>query len=224
MWDDEDVLVSTAAYIVFACKQRRTRRHWASPSLKSRNTYSGTDLMADLVFDNFDELIQWWLKHFFRMPSSDFEQLLSIIGPKIKKGNTSYRQAIPIKELLGVTLRFMASGDSYRSLETAFKISHSTISKCIPEVCGILVEALKGYVQVGYVVCVKLIMSVSCCDEALPDVPGVDTSAPVGVYQGVLHQTGSQAHQVPLSQSHIVVREYFHCYSSLQRPVELAIH
>ncbi|KAJ8884406.1 hypothetical protein PR048_016263 [Dryococelus australis] len=85
MWDDEDVLVTTTAYIVIDCKQRRPRRHWVRPSLKRINKHSGADLMADLVCDNIDKLCLEYRSN----------------RPKIKKANASYRQAIPIKEIYG---------------------------------------------------------------------------------------------------------------------------
>ncbi|KAJ8884586.1 hypothetical protein PR048_016443 [Dryococelus australis] len=63
--------------------------------------------MADLVCDDNDESSPKYrssggFKNFFRMSSSDFEQLLCIIGPQIKKANTSYIQSIPMKERLGI--------------------------------------------------------------------------------------------------------------------------
>ncbi|KAH1021873.1 hypothetical protein HUJ04_011357 [Dendroctonus ponderosae] len=73
--------------------------------------YSGSDLLCDLAIDDTGKF-----KNFCRVFSSDFELLLNIIGPKIQKQNTNFRLAIPIKERLAVTLRFLATGDSYASL------------------------------------------------------------------------------------------------------------
>jgi len=47
-----------------------------------------------------------------------------------------------------VTLRFLANGDSYVSLQYLLKISKQIISCIVPEVCEPLVEKLKDYIQV----------------------------------------------------------------------------
>ncbi|XP_017472518.1 PREDICTED: uncharacterized protein LOC108363622 [Rhagoletis zephyria] len=54
------------------------------------------------------------------------------------------RKAIPPGERLAVTLRFLASGDSYKSLSVAFRIAPNTISIFIPEVCNAIYKALKS--------------------------------------------------------------------------------
>ncbi|XP_040172531.1 protein ANTAGONIST OF LIKE HETEROCHROMATIN PROTEIN 1-like [Anopheles arabiensis] len=57
------------------------------------------------------------------------------------------RNAISARERLIITLRFLATGDNYRSLEYTFNVSAQTISTFIPEVCDALIEVLGSYVQ-----------------------------------------------------------------------------
>jgi hypothetical protein len=54
-------------------------------------------------------------QNFCRM-STDFEYLLQKTGPTISKEDTNWRECIPAKIRLAVTLHFLATGDSYRSL------------------------------------------------------------------------------------------------------------
>ncbi|KAG8266860.1 hypothetical protein J6590_062281 [Homalodisca vitripennis] len=51
----EDVVLAAAACVVLS-KQRRPRRYWVRPSLHSRVTYSGNDLLDDLNRDDVDPL------------------------------------------------------------------------------------------------------------------------------------------------------------------------
>jgi hypothetical protein len=88
-------------------------------------------------------------QNFCKMSSTDFEYLLQKIGPTISKEDTNWRECIPAKIRLAVTLRFLATGDSYRSLHFLFKISSQIISRIIPEVCAAINEALKNEVQVN---------------------------------------------------------------------------
>ena len=54
--------------------------------------------------------------NFTRLTPTDFEELLLMVGGHIMKQDTKLRETIPASVRLAVTLRFLASGDSYTSL------------------------------------------------------------------------------------------------------------
>jgi len=87
-------------------------------------------------------------ENFTRMSLSDFEYLLTLISPIISKQDTQLRNSIPAKIRLAITLRFLATGDSYKSLHFLFKVSSQIISKIVPEVCAAINQVLKNEVKV----------------------------------------------------------------------------
>jgi hypothetical protein len=87
--------------------------------------------------------------NFCRMSATDFECLLNKIGPIVQKTDTNMREAIPVQERFAVTLRFLASGDSFRSLSILFKFSVQTVSRCIFDVCSALIHVLRDEIKVG---------------------------------------------------------------------------
>lgn len=61
------------------------------------------------------------------------------------------RKAIPIQDRLAVTLRFLATGDSFTSLSYLFKFSNQIISNIVHEVCYDLIHELKDQIKVKYI-------------------------------------------------------------------------
>jgi hypothetical protein len=109
-----------------------------------REVYSSSSLLADWNFQSVSGLY----KNFTRMSPSESEFLINLIGENISKKDTAFGKAISVQERLALTLRFLASGESYVSLQYLFKISRQAISCIVPEVCEALVEKSKDYVQV----------------------------------------------------------------------------
>ncbi|XP_046844884.1 putative nuclease HARBI1 [Xenia sp. Carnegie-2017] len=77
------------------------------------------------------------------MGSILFDELCEKLTPFIAKKNTTMRDAISVHDRLCVTLKFLASGCSYKDLMYSFRISVSSISKIVPEVCEALYNVLK---------------------------------------------------------------------------------
>ncbi|KAL4083272.1 hypothetical protein QTP88_028602 [Uroleucon formosanum] len=149
MSSEEDVVCALA--LLYAYKNHtkaRKKKWWVRPSLQSRKVANGSKLLNELRED--DELnfeLRGSFHNFLRMSSSDFENILCKIEPIIKKSDTFMRQAIPVQERLAVTLRFLATGDSYMSLSYLFKISKQSISEIIPEVCTAIIDVLKEFIK-----------------------------------------------------------------------------
>ena len=73
-----------------------------------------------------------------RMPYAKFLQLADMLSESIKKQDTPMRMAISPRERLALTLRFLASGESFQS-----RIGKATVGEIIIEVCEAIYHALK---------------------------------------------------------------------------------
>ena len=83
------------------------------------------------------------------MESRFFDELLTLVGPYISKQNTNMRDTLPAHEKLCATLRFLTSGASYKDLMYSFRISSSSISIFVPQVCWAINEVLeKEYLKI----------------------------------------------------------------------------
>lgn len=136
--------IITVFAITKKIEKRRKRRWWVRELFRQRIQY-GNRLIRDMTVDKVDETI----KNFTRMSMEDFESLESLVGPQIVKMDTFMREAITVRERLAITLRFLATGDSYTSLQYLFRVSKSAISLIIPEVCDAITTSLDEYVKVS---------------------------------------------------------------------------
>ena len=78
------------------------------------------------------------------MTPGRFEHLLELVGPKIEKKNTRLRQAIPPRERLAITLRYLASGETQQSLTYSFRTGRTTVNNIISETCEAIFSSLKA--------------------------------------------------------------------------------
>lgn len=82
-------------------------------------------------------------KNFHRISLADFIFWLSKVEPIISRQDAHQQKAIPAKIRISIALRFLASGDSCRTMHYLFKILSPLISKIVIEVCQALNEVLK---------------------------------------------------------------------------------
>ena len=110
---------STAIFsCLYGLVRSRRRRWWVRPMLYKRNE-AGNRLLADIAEEAADETII----QFLRMTEEDFEYMLQKITPKICKQDTYMRKAITVRERLIIGLRFIATGENFKSLQFLFRVS-----------------------------------------------------------------------------------------------------
>ncbi|XP_018403201.1 PREDICTED: putative nuclease HARBI1 [Cyphomyrmex costatus] len=86
--------------------------------------------------------------NYLRMSPTMFNELLTIVGPRIEKQKV-VRNPISAKTRLHVTVRWLASSDSMTSLSYAYRIAQCTLSHIIPETCEQIWLALKDRVLIN---------------------------------------------------------------------------
>ncbi|KAL0965749.1 hypothetical protein UPYG_G00285220 [Umbra pygmaea] len=72
-----------------------------------------------------------------------FHTLKELLIPIIRRQNTNYRDSISVEERLTITLRFLATGESFRSLSYQFRVGLSTTRQFVPETCEAIYNVLK---------------------------------------------------------------------------------
>ena len=116
--------------------ERMRRRYWVKAWLLRRPNHGQYErLMHELRVDDEQSF-----RNFVRMDARMFHEILQRIEARIVKQDTFYRKALTPGLKLALTLRYLATGDSYHSLMYGFRVASNTISKFIPEVCNAIIE------------------------------------------------------------------------------------
>lgn len=105
-------------------RKRKKRRFWVREWIQRRNMLGTSNLVSMELKINFPEDF----RNLLRMTEFQFEYLLLRVTNIISKSDTNMRQAISAKTKLEVTLRYLATGDSFKSLEFLFRVPKNTIN------------------------------------------------------------------------------------------------
>ncbi|XP_041372439.1 protein ALP1-like [Gigantopelta aegis] len=136
-----DIMYGLAAVAIVRLRRKRRLRRNGRPWAREQGGEQGAfeNLLPIL---RLKELTQY--NNFLRMPSDSFDVLLGLVTPLITKKDTSFRPAITPAERLAVTIRFLATGETYKSLSWLFRIGATTIGEFVPEVCEAIYTVLKS--------------------------------------------------------------------------------
>ena len=134
------ILITTLALMVMlldlcvrrnAAAAKKKRKVWVRSLWLKRPTCGFYEtLIAELSAEHIGEY-----KNFMRMSPELFNTILDGVAPLITKKDSRFRSPIGADIRLALTLRFLASGETYPSLQFAFRIQRSTICLIIKETC-----------------------------------------------------------------------------------------
>ena len=133
-FEEEDVLRSRERVI--------WTRSWIRRKGEERGAYH--QLFRELAVEDAPAFARY-----FRMDKEKFNDLVGRISIHIQRQDTIMRAAISPGERLAVTLRYLATGETFSSLEIQFRISRTAISKIVFEVGYILANVM--YIILNYV-------------------------------------------------------------------------
>lgn len=139
---------TTAALVVALLDDKRhvnKKRKWCKNWLLQRRMHTHMNLLKELRTSEPSDF-----KNYLRMDSNSFNLLLELVRAKITKQDTILREAISAEERLTITLRYLATGNSYEDLKFSSAISPQSIGNIIPETCWAIYETLKkDYLKVS---------------------------------------------------------------------------
>ncbi|KAK3883340.1 hypothetical protein Pcinc_012376 [Petrolisthes cinctipes] len=118
-------------------KRRKTRSVWIRPYLTRRASHGHHEnLMRELAEE--DSIVY---RNFTHLDADLFNQIVERVRPHIEKSRTFWREPSEPALRVAITLRFLATGNSYKSLGYAFRVAPNTISLLVPETCRAIVAA-----------------------------------------------------------------------------------
>ena len=133
------VVRAAAAAIQQRMRRRRRRAEWCRPWILRRKQLGQFDtLLQELRQEDETAFI-----NFLRMPPAMFDEILERIKDRITKQKTWYRDPLEPGLKLAITLRHLASGDKYSSLQYNWRVPANSISVLVREVCQAICEEYK---------------------------------------------------------------------------------
>ncbi|XP_028970631.1 uncharacterized protein LOC114829506 [Esox lucius] len=119
------------------CVQRHPRSFWVHPLLQGRTQHGEYhQLVTELRLFGVE------FQTYFRLDRGQFDLLLCKIGAKIARMETNYRAPISPAERLAICLRFLATGDSYRTIAYSYRVGRSTVSNIVSTVSKAIWDGL----------------------------------------------------------------------------------
>lgn len=112
-------------------KERKKRSVWVREWLTKRNKYG----MYHKLMKHLRQGDEPAFKNFVRIDPEMFNQMVDDLMPRLQKTNTNFRKSLSVGLKLAITLRYLATGDSYKSLSYGFRVAPNSIVTVVADVC-----------------------------------------------------------------------------------------
>lgn len=153
------VLCICAVQVVYEWRRRRIAVPHPPERLRRKDGRAGRLwsrewLTRRQLYGNYDQLLQELNredpeghKNFLRIYPELFQEMVERLTPILKKEDTRMRNAQEVGLKLAVTLRHLATGNDYSSLQYSFRVSKASICRFIPIVCDAIIDTYKPEVM-----------------------------------------------------------------------------
>ncbi|XP_042273182.1 uncharacterized protein LOC121900727 [Thunnus maccoyii] len=111
-------------------ERKRKRKYWVHPILRRCQEQGEFHLLIKELRNSPDRF-----QVYFRMSVVQFDTLLAILEPHIKKKTTNFRDPIDPEQRLAVYLIYLSTGDSFTTIASSFRLGISTVGKIVGETC-----------------------------------------------------------------------------------------
>lgn len=126
-------------------RPRQARRYWVASWLTEEQRRNQSDYYALMpLLANEDEAA---FRRLTRITPELWHYILGRVHGRLVKKDTHMRLALEPGLKLAVTLRYLATGETFRSLAFGYRVSHSSIVQFVPLVCRALIEEFQPEVM-----------------------------------------------------------------------------
>ena len=122
---------------------KRKRAKWSKEWFLQRSKFGHTELLLELSHNEPSDF-----KNFLRMDIETYNELLKMVEPLIVKQTTNMRQPISPTERLSITLRYLATGNTFEDQTFVSAIVPQTIGNIVIEACEAIISCLHDYIKV----------------------------------------------------------------------------
>ncbi|XP_040197230.1 protein ANTAGONIST OF LIKE HETEROCHROMATIN PROTEIN 1-like [Rana temporaria] len=121
-------------------QQRSQRRFWVHPIYQLHSDRGQFSLLYHDLREHPEKF-----RNYTRMTIATFDYLLYLLRPALLRDDTNCREAITPCERLLITLRYLATGNTYSSLQYEFRLGISTISKIVQDTCDAIWKLRRSF-------------------------------------------------------------------------------
>ena len=132
-------------------RQRRHKRYRFRPWPTRAELEEEGQCSRPMPMHHLDDPMAY--RNFIQMLPELYQELEQRITAEFQRDRTLIRDTVSPGVKLAVTLRHLATGDSYTTLQYAFRVASPTIKKFVPEVCDAITRCIRmsqGHSWMGF--------------------------------------------------------------------------